>query len=138
MCTHLKMKKNTVANNEICPVCSKAFAQKSNHNRHVKIVHHQDLADNIAFNESDNQHDKQEQNQTMLSMVSSIETVPSEVPQSLSNKVSTNHTEKEDAPFDQNEVVESSSIVRYQEKTIETRKNTIQNKAVVGLLDECY
>ena len=81
MCTHLKMKKNTVVNNKIYPVWSKAFAQKSNHNRHVNIVNRQDLADNIAFDESDNQHDKQEQNQTMLSMVSSIETVPSEVPQ---------------------------------------------------------
>ena len=79
MCTDLKMKRNSVANNKVCPVCSKVFAWKSNHDRHVNNVHSQDLGDNIAFNEFDNQHDKQEQNQTMPSMVTSIETVPSKV-----------------------------------------------------------
>ena len=79
MCTDLKMKRNSVANNKVCPVCSKVFAWKSNRDRHVNNVHSQDLGDNIAFNEFDNQHDKQEQNQTMLSMVTSIETVPSKV-----------------------------------------------------------
>ena len=93
MCTDLKMKRTTVANNKVCPVCSKVFALKSNRGRHVNIVHSQALADGIAFDEFDNQRDKQKQNQTMPSMVTSIETVPSEVPQSLSNEVSTNHPE---------------------------------------------
>ena len=79
MCTDLKMKRNSVANNKVCPVCSKVFAWKSNRDRHVNIVHSQDLRDNIAFDEFDNQHDKQEQNQTMPSMVTSIEMVPSKV-----------------------------------------------------------
>ena len=48
--------------------------------------------------------------QMLLLMVTSIETVSSEVPQSLPTQVSTNHPEEEDAPFDQNVVVESSSI----------------------------
>ena len=87
------MKRNTVANNKVCPVYSKVFAQKSNRDRHVNIVHSQALAGNVAFDEFDNQRDKQKQNQTMPSMVTSIETVPSEVPQSLSNEVSTNHPE---------------------------------------------
>ena len=39
MCTNLKMKRNTVANNKVCPACSKVFAQKSNRGRHVNIVH---------------------------------------------------------------------------------------------------
>ena len=93
MCTDLKMKRNTVANNKVCPVCSKVFAQKSNRDRHVNIVQSQALAGNVAFDEFDNQRDKQKQNQTMPSMVTSIETVPSKVPQSLSNEVSTNHPE---------------------------------------------
>ena len=46
----------------------------------------------------------------MLSVVTSIETVSSEVPQSLPTHVSTYHPEEEDAPFDQNVVVKSSSI----------------------------
>ena len=46
----------------------------------------------------------------MLSMVTSIKSVPSEVPQSLCTEVSTNHPEGEDAPFYQNEVVESPRI----------------------------
>ena len=46
----------------------------------------------------------------MPSMVTSIESVPSEVPQRLRTDVSTNHPEEEDAPFYQNEVVESSRI----------------------------
>ena len=133
MCTDLKMKRNTIANNKVYPVCSKVFLQKSNRNRYVNIVHSQDLADDIAFDEFDNQHDEQKQNRTMPSMVTSVETVLSEVPQSLSTEVSTNHSEEEDAPFDQSKVK-----YRYREKTIETRKNTIQNKAAVKLLDECY
>lgn len=68
----------------------------------------------------------------MPSMVTSIETVSSEVPQSLPTHVSTYHPEEEDAPFDQNVVVESSAI---EQKAIETRKNTIQNKAAVRLFD---
>ena len=79
MCTDLKMKRNSVANIKVCPVCSKVFAWKSNRDRHVNNVHSQDLGDNIAFNEFDNQHDKQEQNQTMPSMVTSIGMVPSKV-----------------------------------------------------------
>ena len=90
---HLKIKRNTVANNKVCPVYSKVFAQKSNRDRHVNIVHSQDLADDLAFDEFDNQYDEQEQNQAMPSMVTSIEMVPSEVPQSLPTKVSTNHPE---------------------------------------------
>ena len=93
MCTDLKLKRNTVANNKICPVCSKVFAQKSNCDRHVTIVHSQALAGDIAFDEFDNQHDKQEQNQTKPSMVTSIETVPSEVPQSFPTEVFTNRPE---------------------------------------------
>ena len=89
MCTDLKMKRNTVANNKVCPVCSRVFAQKSNRNRHVNIVHRQNLADDIAHDEFDNQHDEQEQNQTMPSVVTSIEMVSSEVPQSLPTEVST-------------------------------------------------
>ena len=46
----------------------------------------------------------------MPSMVTSIESVPSEVPQSLRTDISTNHPEEKDAPFYQNEVVESSRI----------------------------
>ena len=110
MCTDLRTKRNTVANNKVCPISSKVFAQKSNRDRHVNIVHSQDLGDDIALDEFDNQHDEQEKNQTMPSMVTSIETVPSEVPQGLPTKVSTNHPEEEDAPFKQNEVIESSSI----------------------------
>ena len=30
MCVELKKKRNTVANNEVCPACFKVFAQKSN------------------------------------------------------------------------------------------------------------
>ena len=93
MCTDLKMKRTTVANNKSCPVCSKFFAQKSNRGRHVNIVHSQALADGIAFDEFDNQRDKQKQNQTMPSMVNSIKTVPSGVPKSLPTEVSTNHPE---------------------------------------------
>ena len=67
--TNLKMKRSTVANNKVCPVCSKVFFQKTNHDRQVNIVHSQDLAGDFAFDELDNQHDEQEQNQTMPSMV---------------------------------------------------------------------
>ena len=56
------------------------LSQKSNHDRNVNIVHSQDLADNIAFDGFDNQHDEQEQNQTMQSLVTVIETVHSKVP----------------------------------------------------------
>ena len=35
MCVELKNKRNTVANNKVCPVFSKVFAQKSNRDRHV-------------------------------------------------------------------------------------------------------
>ena len=83
MCTDLRTKRNTVANNEVCPISSKVFAQKSNRDRNVNIVHIQDLADDMALDEFDNQHDEQEKNQTMPSMATSIETVPSEVPQGL-------------------------------------------------------
>ena len=100
MCTDLKLKRNTVANNKICPVCSKVFAQKSNCDRHVTIIHSQVLADDIAFDEFDNQRDKQEQNQTKPSMVTFIETVPSEVPQSFPTEVFTNRPEQEDAHLD--------------------------------------
>ena len=90
MCTDLKMKMNTADNNKVCPLCCKVFAQKSNRHRHANIVHSQDLSDNNAFDEFDNQHDKQEHNQTMPSMVTSIEMVPSKVPKRLPTKVSTN------------------------------------------------
>ena len=93
MCTDLKMKMNTVDNNKVCPLCSKVFAEKSNRDRHVNIVHSQDLSDDTAFDEFDNQHDEQEHNQTMPSMVIFIEMVPSKVSQSLPTKVSTNQQE---------------------------------------------
>ena len=59
MFTDLKKKKDTVANNKVCLFCSKVFAQKPNCKTHVNIVHNHDLGDNIAFDEFDNQHDKQ-------------------------------------------------------------------------------
>ena len=46
--------------------------------KQIGIVHSQDLADDIAFDEFDNQHNEQEQNQTMSSVVTSIEKVPEE------------------------------------------------------------
>ena len=71
MYTDLKTKKSIIANNKLCPLCSKVFAQKSNRDSHVNIVHSQGLADDFAFDEFDNQHDEQEQNQTMPSMATS-------------------------------------------------------------------
>ena len=47
--------------------------------KQIGIVHSQDLADDIAFDEFDNQHNEQEQNQTMSSVVTSIEKVSSKV-----------------------------------------------------------
>ena len=79
----LKKKRNTVANNKVCPVCSNVFAQKSNRDRHVKNFH-QDSEDDIVI---DNQLDEDTQNETIPSMVLAIDTVPPEVSRSLPPKV---------------------------------------------------
>ena len=76
MCVELKKKRNTVANNKACPVCSKVcskvFAQKPNSKRQVKNFY-QDSEYDIVI---DNQHDKDTQNETKPSMVLAIDTVP--------------------------------------------------------------
>ena len=73
----------------------------------------------------------------MPSMVNSIETVPTEVPQILPTEVSTNHPGEGNTP-----IWPKGSCwvikIRYQEKTIETTKNNTQNKAALRLLQECY
>ena len=81
------MKRSIVANNKVCPICSKVFAQKSNRDRHVKNFHSlQDSADGIdnVPDEFDNDDNEQEQrNQTLPPMVFSIETIQPKFPQSL-------------------------------------------------------
>ena len=76
MWVELKKKRNTVANNKACPVCSKVcskvFAQKPNSKRQVKNFY-QDSEYDIVI---DNQHDKDTQNETKPSMVLAIDTVP--------------------------------------------------------------
>ena len=48
MFVELKKKRTTVANNKVCPVCSKVFTRKSNRNRHV-IKPHQDFKDDFII-----------------------------------------------------------------------------------------
>ena len=43
-CDSIWKKRKSVANNKICSFCSKVFAQKSNRDRHVEAVHHNDLS----------------------------------------------------------------------------------------------
>ena len=65
MCLVLKKKGNTVANNKVCPVCSKVISENSNRGRHVKNFH-QDSEDDIVI---DNQRDEDTQNEIIPSMV---------------------------------------------------------------------
>ena len=59
----------------------------------------QHIVHDIAFDKFDDQHDEQEQNETMPSMFNSIETVPTEVPKILPTEVSTNHPGEENTPI---------------------------------------
>ena len=43
-CDLIRKKRKSIANNKICPFCSKVFTQKSNRDRHVEAVHHNDLS----------------------------------------------------------------------------------------------
>ena len=43
-CDLIRKKRKSIANNKIFPFCSKVFAQKSNRDRHVEAVHHNDLS----------------------------------------------------------------------------------------------
>ena len=41
-CYSIRKKRKSIADNKICPFYSKVFAQKSNRDRHVEAVHHND------------------------------------------------------------------------------------------------
>ena len=90
MCTDLKWEGILLLTRKYVPSAPKFLLRKQ-----IGIVHSQDLADDIAFDEFDNQHNEQEQNQTMSSVVTSIEKVSSKVSQSFPTEVSTNHPEEE-------------------------------------------
>ena len=105
------MKRSIVANNKVCPICSKVFAQKSNRDRHVKNFHsQQDSADGIdnVSDEFDNDDNEQEQqNQSLPSMVFSTETIQPKVLQSLPTMNDTNPEEEEE--LERTEVTEPSN-----------------------------
>ena len=83
ICVELKKRRNTVANSKVCPVCSKAFAQKSNRDRNVKNFY-QDSENDIVI---DNQRDENMQNETIPSMALAINIVPPKVSPSLPPEV---------------------------------------------------
>ena len=83
MSAELKKKRNTVAYNNVCPVCSKDFAQQSNHDTYIKN-YYQDSEDNIVI---DNQRDEVTQNETIPSMILAIDTIALKVSPSLPPEV---------------------------------------------------
>ena len=128
MCLELKKKRNTVANNKICPACSKVFAQNSNRDRHVKNFH-QDSKDDIVIN---NQRDEDMYKETIPLMVLAIHTKSLQV--SLPNhlyliiwiwRMCCPHLSK-------------WKICRVEARTekFEARTGSYENQAPVGLLDE--
>ena len=113
MSAELKKKRNTVAYNNVCPVCSKDFAQQSNRDIYIKN-YHQDSEDNLVI---DNQRDEVMQNETIPSMILAIDTIALKVSPSLPPEVPVpNDTNTEEDVLPPNEQMEDLPS-RNKEKT---------------------